>query len=109
MPDVHRTPPLKEVKETPTPRKKLQPFVELPPLPKIYQTPTSQRSERWSSHTPSQRSKGKSRADEDDDLGGFGSEDDVLPAIVKSSGRRATGDRDDRGLLLLTTLESFRN
>lgn len=73
---------------TPTPRAKLQPYVELPPVPKEFTT-------------PSQKSKGKMRADLYDDLGGFDpiSEDDMarhrtMPS--PSSARRATGDRDER-------------
>lgn len=76
---------------TPTPRTKLQPVVELPPVPKMFMT-------------PSQKGKGRMRDEDYNDLGGFvsGSEDGAYsprkPASsnVMSSGRRATGDRDDR-------------
>lgn len=78
---------------TPTPRAKLQVYVELPPVPKAFLT-------------PSQKSKGKMREDSHDDLGGFGSisEDEeshhrTISSSVMSSGRRAAGDRDERGKL----------
>ncbi|KAJ3559315.1 hypothetical protein NM688_g422 [Phlebia brevispora] len=90
----------RDIKDTVTPRRKLMPFVELPPIPKIYQTPASQKSDRLSSYTPSERGKGKKREYDDDDLGGFGSEEDELPTRhVTSSVRRATGDRDARAPL----------
>lgn len=78
---------------TPTPRMKLEPYLALPPVPRAYQT-------------PSQKGKGKMREESDDDLGGFGDDFDDSPTkrrynavtdSVKSSGKRATGDRDDRG------------
>ncbi|KAI0927411.1 hypothetical protein AcV5_007956 [Taiwanofungus camphoratus] len=100
---------------TPTPKRKLMPYVEVPPLPKSYLTPTSQR--RHGSHTQSviRKGKGKEIGYDADDLGGFGSEDDDGPSTsqnslgpggsVKLSGRRATGERDDRAPLeKLTTL-----
>lgn len=78
---------------TPTPRQKLQPYVELPPVPKVFMT-------------SSRKSKGKMKADADDDLGGFVSPSDddashrrAFSDNIMSSGRRATGDRDERGEL----------
>lgn len=81
---------------SPTPRVKLEPYIAMPPVPKAYQT-------------PSQKSKGKMRANFDEDLGGFGDMDDSptkwrpngVTDSVKSSARRATGDRDDRGNYML--------
>ncbi|KAH9923582.1 hypothetical protein B0H21DRAFT_765352 [Amylocystis lapponica] len=99
-------------KVTPGTKRKLQPFIEVPPIPKLYLTPTSERR----SKTPLASAKGKARdIDGDDDLGGYGSEDNDYPptsqssagvgASVKSSGKRATGERDDRAPLeKLTTL-----
>ncbi|CCM06130.1 uncharacterized protein FIBRA_08379 [Fibroporia radiculosa] len=94
---------------SPTPKKKLEPFIDVPPLPQLYHTPTSRRHSHLESHTPLtngiSRNKGKGRAVEDEDLGGFGTEEDEGPPMsqssglgrsVKSSGRRATGERDDR-------------
>ncbi|KIP08264.1 hypothetical protein PHLGIDRAFT_127100 [Phlebiopsis gigantea 11061_1 CR5-6] len=77
---------------TPTHRVKMEPYIAMPPIPKAYETPSS-------------KLKGKMRADSDEDLGGFGEESDASPTkwrpgritdSVKSSARRATGDRDDR-------------
>ncbi|TDL22099.1 hypothetical protein BD410DRAFT_770589 [Rickenella mellea] len=81
------------VKLNATPRKlSMQPFVELPSLPKSWSTPTA-----------SQKSLGKQRQRDGDDLGGYGSEDwsarrDAMYSGVRSSGKR-TGDRDDRAPL----------
>ena len=74
-----------------TPRVKLEPYIVMPPVPKAYRTPTN---------------KGKQRAESDDELAGLHPDIDESPLkywsrgamdSVKSSGRRATGDRDDRG------------
>ena len=73
---------------TPTPRPKLEPYLVMPPVPKAYQT-------------PSQRIKGKMRADSEEDLGGYGDGGESPTKWrsngVTSSARKATGDRDDRG------------
>jgi cohesin loading factor subunit SCC2 len=87
---------LPSVNGTPTPRVKLEPYIAMPPVPKVYQT-------------PSQKSKGKMRAGSEEDLGGFGDVDESpmkwrpngVTDSVKSSARRATGDRDDRGSYML--------
>lgn len=86
------------------PRKpRMEAYVELIPPPKS-----------WLSNTPSlsQKTKGKQKAvyADDDDLGGYGSEDALthpgramsanLSSAVRSSGKR-TGDRDDRGMFML--------
>ncbi|KAL6300065.1 hypothetical protein BKA93DRAFT_803226 [Sparassis latifolia] len=94
---------------TPTSKRKLQAYVDVPPLSKVYFTPTSGRRERQDS-----QSKGKGKAMIDDDLGGFGSDEEYPPTSqssvrrsdsVKQSGRRTTGERDDRAPLeKLTTL-----
>ncbi len=82
------------------------PYVAVPPHPKAYHTPTSQRRERPEVviTTTSLSVKGKAKmknGDDEDDLGGFGSEEDGMPLgqrrISQSSTKRATGDRDDRG------------
>ncbi|GJE95924.1 sister chromatid cohesion protein-like protein [Phanerochaete sordida] len=71
------------------PRVKLEPYIALPPIPRAYQTP---------------KGKGKERAGSDDQIAAFGVDDSPLKSrpnggadSVRSSGRRATGDRDDRG------------
>lgn len=86
-----------------------QPYIAVPPHPKAYHTPTSQKKERLevviTTTKLSAKGKGKLKtSDDDDDLGGFGSEEDSTPhsfgrssTSKKSSVRRATGDRDDRG------------
>ncbi|EJF61054.1 hypothetical protein DICSQDRAFT_170603 [Dichomitus squalens LYAD-421 SS1] len=98
-----------------------QPYVAVPPHPKAYHTPKSQKKERLEVviTTTSLSTKGKGRvksADDDDDLGGFGSEDDSTSlsfsrssAGVKSSAKRATGDRDERAPIekLATLLEDI--
>ncbi len=71
----------------PTPRRKLQAFVELPHMRREFQTPSQ---------------KGKERMRDEDEYSTFASEDGGsprkgLPSSVMSSGRRANGDRDDRG------------
>lgn len=83
------------------------PYVAVPPFPKAYHTPMSQRRERpevvITTTKLSAKGKAKKRAgDDDEDLGGFGSEDDDTPsghrrASGKSSLKRATGERDERG------------
>lgn len=100
-----------------------QPYVTVPPHSKAYHTPTSQKKERLevviTTTKLSAKAKGKLKTgDDDDDLGGFGSEEDSTPhsfrrssASAKSSVRRPTGDRDDRGehahcLRLMITLDS---
>ncbi|KAI0088475.1 hypothetical protein BDY19DRAFT_165528 [Irpex rosettiformis] len=74
---------------TPTPRQKLQAYVELPPMRREFQTPSQ---------------KGKERMQEEDEFSGFPSEGDGSPrkrfaGSVMSPTKRATGDRDDRGPL----------
>ncbi|TCD62425.1 Sister chromatid cohesion protein 2 [Steccherinum ochraceum] len=80
---------------TPTPKQKLQVYVELPPVPKSHRTPMS-----------SQAHARRISAD-DDDLGGYGS-DEGHHSNMRSSGR-ATGDRDDRVPLdkLVTLIEDI--
>ncbi|KAI8994107.1 hypothetical protein BD414DRAFT_481445 [Trametes punicea] len=115
---VIRTPP----KQRTTPvltvqNKKSAPYVDVPALPRAFHTPVSQRREKPEvviTTTTMGKSKLKS-ADEDDDLGGFGSEFDGSPMVQRrvngitasgqQSGRRATGERDDRAPIeKLTTL-----
>lgn len=74
---------------TSAPRVKLEPYIVLPAVPRAYQTP---------------KGKGKERAGPDDEISGFGGDNSPLKSrsnggadSVRSSGRRATGDRDDRG------------
>ncbi|RDX49866.1 hypothetical protein OH76DRAFT_1556053 [Lentinus brumalis] len=93
------------------------PYVAVPPFPKAYHTPMSQRRERpevvITTTKLSVKSKAKVRTgDDDEDLGGFGSEDEGTPsrhrrASGKSSSKRATGERDERAPLdkFLTLLE----
>ncbi|KAI0770449.1 hypothetical protein C8Q74DRAFT_1202231 [Fomes fomentarius] len=94
------------------------PYVSVPPHSKAYHTPTSQRRERPEVviTTTSLSVKGKAKmknGDDEDDLGGFGSEEDGMPLgqrrISQSSTKRATGDRDDRVPLekLMTLLEDI--
>lgn len=89
--------------------KKSAPYVEVPSLPRAYHTPVSHRKEK-PEVVITTTTMGKARTktvDEYDDLGGFGSEVDSSPmahrrgvlASGKSSGRKATGERDDRGEL----------
>ncbi|KAI0761978.1 hypothetical protein BD413DRAFT_221108 [Trametes elegans] len=103
--------------------KKSNLFVEVPPLPKAYNTPISQRKERLGVEVViTTTTMGKARVrpnEEEDDLGGFGSEMDSSPmankrakgatASAKSSGRRAMGDRDERAPIdkLTTFLEDI--
>ncbi|OBZ71394.1 Protein rad9 [Grifola frondosa] len=104
-------------KTTPTSTKKLQAYVDVPPLPKSYMTPTSSRRDRSGLRTLSGNNTGKRKVQEDDDLGGFGSEDDDnYPRMpldfgnsVKSSSRRTTGERDGRAPLekFMTLLEDI--
>lgn len=98
-----------------------QPYVAVPPHPKAYHTPKSQKKERLevviTTTSLSAKAKGKVRsADEDDDLGGFGSEEDSTSlsfsrssASVKSSAKRATGDRDERGMHCYAHIRSPRS
>lgn len=51
---------------TPTPKQKLQVYVELPPVPKSHRTPSRSQSQVSSRRVPQS---------DDDDLGGFGSDD----------------------------------
>ncbi|RPD54662.1 hypothetical protein L226DRAFT_613702 [Lentinus tigrinus ALCF2SS1-7] len=95
------------------------PYVAVPPFPKAYHTPMSQRKERpevvITTTKLSAKGKARMRAGEDDeDLGGFGTEEDGTPsghrrASGKSSSKRATGERDERAPLdkLLTLLEDI--
>ncbi|EKM54090.1 uncharacterized protein PHACADRAFT_162472 [Phanerochaete carnosa HHB-10118-sp] len=76
-------------KATPTPRVRLEPYIALPPIPKAYQTP---------------KGKGKERVESDDEIAGFEVDESPLnyrskgvTDNIQSSGRRAMGDRDDRG------------
>ena len=90
---------------TPTQQRvKMEPYIAMPPIPKGYETPSS-------------RLKGKMRADSED-LGGFGEDSDASPTkwrsngitdSVKSSARRATGDRDDRGSYMLVSPDDNAN
>ena len=79
----------------------MQAFVELPPIPKIYPAANHQKVEpKWDPQTPSQKAIGKRKAVEPDDMHDLGSdEDDWLARGMKSS-RRATGDKDERGVSL---------
>ena len=67
------------------PRKKMHPFVELPPIPKIYQTPNSHRTEQKREARTPQKS-GIKRGVADVESRGFGSEDESPCKGVKSSG-----------------------
>lgn len=83
------------------------PYVAVPPFPKAYHTPMSQKRERPEVviTTTKLSGKGKGRmqkGDDDEDLGGFGSEDESTPsghrrASGKPSSKKATGERDERG------------
>ncbi|KZT11764.1 uncharacterized protein LAESUDRAFT_733751 [Laetiporus sulphureus 93-53] len=98
-----------------TPKKKLQPYIDIPAFPKQYLTPTSHRRDGY---PLTGDVKGKGRASEGDDLGGFGSDEDNYSTtsgasrsttFTRSSGKRATGDRDDRAPIekLITLLEDI--
>ena len=92
-------------------RQSSAPYVAVPPRPKVYHTPVSQKKERPEVviTTTTLKTNGKAKmkpGDEDDDLGGFGSEEGGAPfrfkrptgsSPVKGSARKATGDRDERG------------
>ncbi|PCH40319.1 hypothetical protein WOLCODRAFT_67627 [Wolfiporia cocos MD-104 SS10] len=101
---------------TPTSKRRLQPYVALPPLPRGYLTP-SRRRDRTDRQLTTGKGKGKGKAhecDDSDDLGGFGSIEDELSSLsqssaIKSTGKRATGDRDDRAPIdkLTTFLEDI--
>ncbi|KAI0051083.1 hypothetical protein FA95DRAFT_1554896 [Auriscalpium vulgare] len=92
-------------------KRKMQAYVELPPVPKTWSVSSmTSASQNKSLKTPVSSRKGKERMDHDDDdedLGGFGTEeDDHIPRktslgtgdTVKALGKR-TGGRDDRGPL----------
>ncbi|KAI0366939.1 hypothetical protein BV20DRAFT_951369 [Pilatotrama ljubarskyi] len=90
--------------------KKSGAYVEVPPLPRAYQTPVSQRREK-PEVVITTTTMGKTRVkkmDEDDDLGGFGSDVDGSPMAhrrgVMASGK-SSGRRDERAPIeKLTTL-----
>ncbi|KAI0823297.1 hypothetical protein BC628DRAFT_1504458 [Trametes gibbosa] len=99
--------------------KKIAAYVEVPSLPKAYRTPVSHRKEKPEvviTTTTMGRAREKA-GDEYDDLGGFGSDVDSSPmahrrgvmASGKSSGRKATGERDERAPIekLITLLEDI--
>ena len=78
--------------------KRKQVFVELPPVSKALQrAPVTPKRE----HPLSQSTSRRGVESDSDDLGGYGSETPSRSRMfehVKSSGRRATGDRDERGI-----------
>lgn len=87
------TPVSLKTPSTPTPR--LKPYVQVPPLPHMYMTPVSRKRKHSEMKTSMKRTSSS------DDLGGFGSEGDQeapLVSVAGSSSRRATGERDERGL-----------
>ncbi|KII90510.1 hypothetical protein PLICRDRAFT_697054 [Plicaturopsis crispa FD-325 SS-3] len=88
------TPTSSKSKTTP----RMRAYVEVPALPKAWLTPSSQKR---GASSMSAKLKGKMK-EEDDDLGGYGSEDELdlgyRQDSVKSSARR-TGDRDERAPL----------
>ncbi|OCH92592.1 hypothetical protein OBBRIDRAFT_791042 [Obba rivulosa] len=83
-----------------TPRK-LMAYVEIPVRSKGYMTPTSHKRDCADSRPVNGKSSGA--MSDDDDLGGFGPVQHRLSSQVStsihSSGRRATGERDDRAPL----------
>ena len=110
---VITTPPKQRTTPVLTPQtKKSGAYVQVPPLPRAYHTPVSQRRvvpEVVITTTTMGKPRIK-KLDEDEDLGGFGSDVDGSPvahrrngvtASGKSSVRRATGERDDRGMDVL--------
>lgn len=111
---VITTPPKQRSTPVLTPQtKKSGPYVQVPPLPRAYHTPVSQRRvvpEVVITTTTMGKPRIK-KLDEDEDLGGFGSDVDGSPVAHrrangvstsgKSSVRRATGERDDRGMEVL--------
>ncbi|KAI0350346.1 hypothetical protein OH77DRAFT_1593607 [Trametes cingulata] len=104
-PPKHRKNPVLTVQP-----KKSGAYVEVPPLPKAYHTPVSQRREK-PEVVITTTTMGKARVkkmDDDDDLGGFGSDVDGSPMAhrrgVMASGK-SSGRRDDRAPIeKLTTL-----
>ncbi|KAI0064180.1 hypothetical protein BV25DRAFT_1934347 [Artomyces pyxidatus] len=105
-----------QVTPAPPPKRRLQAYVQLPPAPKAWSTPSSHSVKKATFKTPVSSLKGKHKMevdDDEDDLGGFGVEEDdyqprktslAMSDLAKSSAKR-TGDRDDRGPLeKLTTL-----
>lgn len=88
--EVHTTPRPREnnklsLSATSTPKQKLQVYVELPPVPKSYRTPS-----RSQSGASSHRLGG---SNDDEDLGGFGSDDLHDTSVhLYSSGRGTSGD-----------------
>ncbi|KAH8077046.1 hypothetical protein BXZ70DRAFT_709469 [Cristinia sonorae] len=84
---------------TPTPKQKMQVYVELPPVPKSHRTPSRSQSRISSQHIV---------ASDDDDLGGFGSDDarESHGDGLYSSGR---GPGDERAPLdkLVSLLEDI--
>ncbi|CAL1713404.1 unnamed protein product [Somion occarium] len=84
--------------------KRKQVFVELPPVPRSIQGMSTPRRDRSSSQTVSRNG----IESDSDDLGGYGTDSPTRNRLfdhVKSSGRRATGERDERAPLeKLTTL-----
>ncbi|KAI0643094.1 hypothetical protein C8Q79DRAFT_1002826 [Trametes meyenii] len=110
---VITTPPRQKKPPTvPVQQHRPAPYVEVPPLPKAYHTPVSQRRMK-PEVVITTTTMGKARIrkmDEDEDLGGFGSDVNSSPMAHrrvsdKSSARKATGERDDRAPIeKLTTL-----
>ncbi|KAI0317644.1 hypothetical protein OF83DRAFT_1120276 [Amylostereum chailletii] len=88
-------------------RRKMMPYVELPPKPKVW-TPSMLSAKKAVPKTPQTlKGKGRMRMDEDEDLGGFGSEEEgfkprktslAMNDVPRSSAKR-TGGREDRGPL----------
>ncbi|CDO75304.1 hypothetical protein BN946_scf184654.g12 [Trametes cinnabarina] len=109
---VITTPPKPRTTSVPLQNKKSGPYVAVPPLPRAYHTPVSQRRVKPEVMNPT-TTMGKPRVntmDEDDDLGGFGSDVDGSPMArrrtngVMASGK-SSGRRDERAPIeKLTTL-----
>ena len=104
---VHTPVTASKTKSAPSSSGSSTPYVAVPPFPKAYHTPMSQRRERPEVviTTTKLSAKGKARmksGDDDEDLGGFGSEEDGTPSghrrvSGKPSSKKATGERDERG------------